>query len=74
MIQGKTVVDDVITTQTKGVETKGSDAKIPEKKDGIKRLISIVTRQSPEILMALILIKTLVTAIRSANYKIPPLG
>ena len=35
MIQGKTVVDDVIMTQAKGVETKGGDAIIPDKKDGI---------------------------------------
>lgn len=32
MIQGKAVVDDVIMTQAKGVETKGSDAIIPDKK------------------------------------------
>lgn len=35
MIQGQAVVNDVIMPQPKGVETKGSDAKIPDKKDGI---------------------------------------
>lgn len=33
MIQGKTVVEDVIMTKAKGVETKRGDSKIPDKKD-----------------------------------------
>lgn len=43
MIQGKTVVEDVIMTKAKGVETKRGDSKIPDKKDLIK-LIKRLTR------------------------------
>lgn len=32
MIQGKAVVDDVITTQAEGVEAKGGDTIIPNEK------------------------------------------
>lgn len=54
MIQRKAAVDDVIMTQAKGVETKGSDAIIPEKEDGIihwllnfpeLRVLELPTRQ-----------------------------
>lgn len=33
VVQGKAVVEDIIITQPKGVETKRGDAIIPDKKD-----------------------------------------